>query len=251
MGRYDDDEDETPVRRPAKEAVKAHYDSDDDEDTPAPRKAVSHNETDDDDDDDEAAPAVRTIKRGWGAVDSIVSADSPFAQRLKVVDDPIIVKFLEDEPYAVFRQHWIERPGQKSFTCIADLSPKGCPLCDAGNRPSSRFNFNVVLLGDGVDPQIKSYEVGARVIDQLKNFSIDPRQGPLVKHYWAISKSGKGARASTNHQMIRDRDLEEYGIEALDDPALKKLRSQAYDASIIQVPNYKDLMDIAKEDLDD
>lgn len=251
MGRYDDEDEETPVRRPAKEAVRAKYDDDDDEDeAPAPRKAPAR-ASDDDDDDDTPAPAVRTIKRGWGAVDSIVSADSPFAQRLKVGDDPVIVKFLEDEPYAVFRQHWIERPGQKSFTCIADLSPKGCPLCDAGNRPSSRFNFNVALIAEGADPQIKSYEVGARVIDQLKNFSIDPRQGPLVKHYWAISKSGKGARASTNHQVIKERDLEEYGIEMLDDAALKRLRAQAYDASIIQVPNYKDLMDIAKEDLDD
>lgn len=245
MGRYDDDEDEAPVRRTTTRY--ADDEGTDDEDV-RPAKAARPAKNDDDDD---AAPSPRVIKRGWGAVESVVSADSAFAQRLKVGDDPIIVKFLEDEPYAVLRQHWIERAGQKSFTCIADLSPKGCPLCDAGNRPTSRFNFNVAMLVEGDEPLIKSYEVGVRVIDQLKNFSVDPRQGPLTKHYWAISRSGKGARSSTNHQMLRDRDLEEYGFEALDDAALKSLRKKAYDASIIQIPEYKTLMDIVKEDLDD
>lgn len=235
MGRYDDDEDEVPVKR----SVQTRYaDDDDDEDDTA------NNTT-------EQQKAPRMIKRGWNAAESIVSADSSFAQRLKIGEDEVIVKFLEDEPYAVFRQHWIERSGQKSFTCIADLDPKGCPLCDAGSRPSSRFNFNVALLMEDGEALIKSYEVGARVIDQLKNFSIDPRQGPLVKHYWAISRSGKGARASTNHQMIRERDLEEYNLQPLDDATLASLRSQAYDASIIQIPTRKALLDVVKEDLDD
>lgn len=244
MGRYDDDEDEMPVRK----TTQTKYADDDDEDEHERPSRKAHTSKDADDAD---APAPRMIKRGWGAVDSAVSSDSSFAQRLKVSDDPIIVKFLEDEPYAVLRQHWIERSGQKSFTCIADLSPKGCPLCDAGNRPSSRFNFNVVLLSEEDEPAIKSYEVGVRVIDQLKNFATDPRQGPLTKHYWAISRSGKGSRSSTNHQMIKDRDLDEYGLTALDDSELKILRKKAYDASIIQIPEYKTLLDIAKEDLDD
>jgi hypothetical protein len=237
MGRYDDedeimDNDDEPVRRPRSVEPKL--------------KAV-----DDEASDDDEPLTVRTIKRGWGAADSIIHADSPYAQRLKVDDDPVIVKFLEDDPYAVFRQHWIERPGQKSFTCIADLSSKGCPLCDAGSRPSSRFNFNFLLITEDGEHAIKSYEVGARVIDQLKNFSVDPRQGPLSRHYWAISRSGKGARASTNHQMIRDRDLEEYGLTELSESDLKKFRSQAYDSSIIQIPAYKDLLEIAREDMDD
>jgi hypothetical protein len=246
MGRYDDDEDEMPVRRAT--AKKYSEDNSDEQEDVGTLKTKSKVV---DDDDDDTPPSPRTIKRGWGAVESVVSSDSSFAQRLKVGDDPVIVKFLEDEPYAVLRQHWIERPGQKSFTCIADLSSKGCPLCDAGNRPSSRFNFNVALLVDHEEPLIKSYEVGARVIDQLKNFSVDPRQGPLTKHYWAISRSGKGARSSTNHQMLRDRDLEDYSVEPLDEDDLKRLRKKAYDASIIQIPEYKTLLDIAKEELDD
>lgn len=244
MGKYDDDEDEvkTTLR-----AVKDRYEEDDEDETPVRRTKVVA----DDEDEDDVPPSPRLIKRGWGAAENMVSADSSFAQRLKISEDEVIVKFLEDEPYAVFRQHWIERSGQKSFTCIADLDPKGCPLCDAGSRPSSRFNFNVALLTTDGEAVVKSYEVGARVIDQLKNFSVDPRQGPLVKHYWAISRSGKGARSSTNHQMIRDRDLEEYDLQPIDDAAMTSLKKQAYDASIIQIPTRKALLEVAKEDLDD
>lgn len=204
--------------------------------------------------DAEEAPApsgARVIRRGWGAAEAVKHADSPFAQRLRVMDDPIVVKFLEDEPYASFRQHWIERSGQKSFTCIADIDPKGCPLCDAGSRPSTRFAFNVVLLSNDAEPSVKSYEVGPRVIDQLKNFHNDPRQGPLSKHFWAVSRSGKGATSATNHQLVKERDLEEWGLDILSESDIKDLRGKAYSPDIITIPSRKDLQQIALEDLSD
>jgi len=202
---------------------------------------------------DDAAPvsAASAIRRGWGAVEQAKSADSPYAQRLRVSEEPIIIKFLEDEPYATYRQHWVERSGQKSFTCIADLDPKGCPLCDAGSRPSTRFAFNVVLLSPDSEPVLKSYEVGPRAIDQLKNFHVDPRQGPLSKHFWAVSRSGKGATSATNHQLVKERDLEEWNIDILTETDFKVMRKSAYTSDIIQIPSRKDLIQIALEDLSD
>jgi hypothetical protein len=195
--------------------------------------------------------ARRVIKRGWGNVEQTKQADSPYAQRLKIDDKPVIIKFLEDEPYTSYRQHWIERQGQKSFTCIADMHPKGCPLCDAGHRPSARFAFNVALLSEDGDTTIKSYEVGPRVIDSLKNFHQDPRQGPLPKHYWAISRSGKGPTSQTNHQMVRDRDLEEeWNITPLTEDGLEQIKKQAYDASIVPIPNRETLVGIAAEEME-
>ena len=167
------------------------------------------------------------------------------------MEDPIVIKFLEDEPYASYRQLWVERSGQKSFTCIADIDPKGCPLCDAGSRPSTRFAFNVVLLSPDSEPTIKSYEVGPRVIDQLKNFHNDPRQGPLSKHFWAVSRSGKGATSATNHQLVKDRDLEEWNLTEPTAEELKDFRNKSYTPDIIQIPSRKDLQQIALEDLDD
>lgn len=197
------------------------------------------------------APKGRTLVRGgWGSVDAVKNADSPFAQRLKVSDDPQIIKFLNDEPYASWRQHWVERQGQKSFVCIADFDEKGCPLCDAGSRPSIRIAFNVALLIPGEEPVLKSYEVGPRVIDQLKNFHTDPRTGPLSKNYWAVSKTGKGATTATAHQPVKERDLEEWGLTNIDDAQIKELINKAYTADIISVPSRKDLLDVANEDLD-
>lgn len=232
MSRYDDEDeimdDEAPVR--ATRTVAPQEDAEEDAERPA--------------------SAARVIRRGWGAAESVKNADSPYAQRLRVMEEPIVIKFLEDEPYASYRQHWIERSGQKSFTCIADIDPKGCPLCDAGSRPSTRFAFNVVLLSSDSEATVKSYEVGPRVIDQLKNFHNDPRQGPLSKHFWAVSRSGKGATSATNHQLVKERDLEEWGLPAITTDDVARLKRNAYSPDIIQIPTRKDLQQIALEDLD-
>lgn len=235
MSRYDDDENEIAEEAPVR-AVKAVKVIEDIEEEVAAERPEA---------------ASRVIRGGWGAAETVKHADSPYAQRLRVLEDPVVVKFLEDEPYASYRQHWVERSGQKSFTCIADIDPKGCPLCDAGSRPSTRFAFNVVLLSSDGEATIKSYEVGPRVIDQLKNFHTDPRQGPLSKHFWAVSRSGKGATSATNHQLVKDRDLEEWHLTEPSAEEMKLLRNKSYTSEIIQIPSRKDLQQIALEDLDD
>lgn len=196
------------------------------------------------------APQGRTLVRGgWGSVEAVKNSDSPFAQRMKITEEPQIIKFLADEPYASWKQHWVERQGQKSFVCISDFDEKGCPLCDAGSRPSVRIAFNVALLIPGEEPVLKSYEVGPRVIDQLKNFHNDPRTGPLSKHYWAVSKTGKGATTATAHQIVKERDLEEWSMSGIDDAAFKILVSKAYTPDIISIPTRKDLSAVANEDI--
>jgi hypothetical protein len=194
-----------------------------------------------------ASPAARRIIRsGWEGVSAVKDADSPFATRLRIEDEPILIKFLSDEPYASWRQHWVERQGQKSFVCISEFD--ACPLCDAGNRASIRIAFNVVLLASDGNHALRSYEVGPRVIDQLKNFHNDPRTGPLSKHYWAVSKTGKGATSATAHQLVRERDLEEWAIQPLSEGDLGYWSEKAYTADIIQIPSRKDLADVAAEE---
>lgn len=240
MSRYDDDDEMT-----TKTIKPSRYEDDDDQDYEPKRSTKA---SDEDDDTTDTPRAARTIKRGWGAADQVKNADSAFAQRLKVSEEPIIIKFLEDEPYASYRQHWVERSGQKSFTCIADIDERGCPLCDMGNRPSTRFAFNVALVTDG-EPAVKSYEVGPRVIDQLKNFHTDPRQGPLTKHYWAVSRTGKGTTSATNHQMVKERDLEdEWNVQPISEDDMRTLKRHAYSPDIIQIPKRKDLQAVALEE---
>jgi hypothetical protein len=243
MNRYEDEEEfETEEEAPKPKPRRYADDEDTQDEEPVRNKKRVEEEA-------EPADASKIIRRGWGAAEQAKTADSPYAQRLRVTDDPVIIKFIEDEPYATYRQHWIERNGQKSFTCIADIDPKGCPLCDAGSRPATRFAFNVALLSSDGEATIKSYEVGPRVIDQLKNFHTDPRQGPLSKHYWAVSRTGKGPTSATNHQLVKERDLEEWALEAIDEASMKSLKKQAYGPDIIQIPSRKDLSQIALEDL--
>lgn len=192
------------------------------------------------------------IQRGWGAAERVASESNGFATKFKLSEEPKIVKFLEDGPYASFRQHWIDRtgPGQRSYTCLSD-DPRGCPLCDAGHRASARYAFNVALLEEGMEPVIQSFEVGARVFSQLKNYHNDKRTGPLSKHYWAINKSGKGATAATNTNMVRDRDLEEeWGVTPLSDEVFAGLQKKMYGPEIVQINSRADLAKVAREDLD-
>lgn len=196
-------------------------------------------------DADEQAPR-KVVRSGWGSADRTSSSSDEFAKRLKVTDEIQIIKFIEDQPYARYRQHWVERKGQMSFTCISDTDTT-CPLCEAGNRPSWRFNFNVILLTPGEEPVLRSYEVGARVIDSLKNFNDHPAMGPLSKHYWTVSRSGKGATTSTNHQMVRETDLGDWSLEALSKEDLKHFSGTAYTDEIIRTPSRKTLAEVALE----
>jgi hypothetical protein len=237
------------IRRPAR----SEDTSDEDEKYTTRRTAsteapVRRSRAVEDDDEDVEEPKIRrVIRRGWAGAEAVKTAGSNFAQSLKLSEESQIIKFLEDEPYAAYRQHWVERQGQKSWICIEDMDAKGCPLCEVGNRASQRFSFNVALLMPGSDPIIKSYDVGPRVIDQLKNFHTDSRQGPLTKHYWAVSRTGKGTTSATNHQMVRERDLPDFDIEPISEVDLRSLTKQAYTEDILSIPTRKELLSIAEE----
>jgi hypothetical protein len=235
MGRWDDFEDDEQEFVAPKEEANTGL-------SRKPRVA-------EDDEDTEPVKATRVVRSGWGSTDRTATTSSDdYAKRLKVTDEVQIIKFLDDAPYARYRQHWVERKGQMSFTCIADIeSGTTCPLCEAGNRASWRFNFNVVLLTPGEEPVLRSYEVGARVIDQLKNFNDHPAMGPLPKHYWTVSRSGKGATTATNHQMVKKEDLSDWGVNALDVPTLEHFTGASYTEDIIRTPSRKTLSEVALE----
>ena len=130
------------------------------------------------------------------------------------------------------------------------MDDRGCPLCDAGNRPRPLFAFNVLLLERGEEPALRSYEAGTRVIATLRNFNEDERQGPLSKHYWAVSRSGTGPQTQYNHLLIKERDLsDEWGIVPLTSDALEHSESKAYDADIMRISSYEDMVALVNEDV--
>ena len=226
MGKYDYEDTDTLTEDKAEEAPEV------DEST-APRQV-----------------SRKAIRRGWGNAEETRQKDSPFADRLKISKNVQVIKFLEAEPYTSFHFHWIERQGQKSFTCIDKLDPTGCPRCQAGDRPQARFAFNVALLDSAGEPIIKSLEAGVRVMDQLKNFHTNQTTGPIDKNYWAVTRSGDGTSSQTNFNMVRERDLaEDYRMAAIDEDEMKELMGKLYDESIVPIPQRKTLADVAAEDL--
>lgn len=242
---FEDDEQEFEAPKKAKRPAPQFEDEDDEQ--PIQRKKRPAPTVEDDDDDDTPPQKVRKVVRsGWGGVEQTKYAESDYASRLKVTDDPQIIKFLEDAPFASWRQHWIERSGQKSFTCLGE----DCPLCGAGSKAAARFAFNVALLSGDEEPVLKSFEIGSRVIDQLANFHKSERTGPLSKHYWAVSRTGKGATTVTNLQMVKATDLEDWGIDPLSKEELAALVAEKYTDDIIAIPKRKDLVRIAEEELD-
>lgn len=219
----EDEEDEKPAR-----GVKS-----------AARKA----RRDDDDDDDERPKRPTGVRKGWGGARRTKEMSSDFPEELKVMEEAALLKFLEDEPFASYRQHWIEREGKKSFTCLED----DCPLCDIGDRPAGRYAFNVLLLSEG-EPVNKVWVVGNRLEGTLENYAKDKKTGPLTRLYWSISRTGKGSNTQYNIAPVKERDLpEDWDVEPLEDEVIAKYVKQCWDDSAVSVQTRKQLQAIADE----
>jgi hypothetical protein len=159
-------------------------------------------------DSEDAMPKVgTTVQQGWDAFDSLVQENTTeFPTDFKFSDEPQLVKFLEDQPFASYEQHWIERPkGKKSFVCIGDA----CPLCDVlGDKPRGKFSFNVLVLsGDTQGVQILT--APPSLARQIKKAHDDERKGPLSKEFWEISRLGTGPTTQYTLNFVRGRDLAE------------------------------------------
>lgn len=158
MSRYDDD------------------DPTDEEYTPSDSSDDTSSAPEEEQDPSLVKAARRVTRGGWSNAKQQKAASSPFPQNLKPEKDGLVVKFLEDGPYTTYRQHWIQeiQEGTKAFTCLDGVDPKGCPLCDGGNRPSTQFRFNVALITSDAPAALHTYNIGPTVFDQLSELHTDP-----------------------------------------------------------------------------
>lgn len=163
----------------------------------------------------------------------------------------MIIKFLDEEPFLVFLQHWIERSGKRSFTCLESR----CPLCDdAGDKPSQQIAFNVIDFTDPEDPQIKVWQVGPMVADILKNYSKDKKTSPISRDdlYFSVRKETKNKKTNYYITPVKERDLlDDWDIEPLGEEELEEFDAKAYDESILQVARRTELKTLVREILND
>ena len=127
---------------------------------------------------DEIAEFSQSRSRGWGAADEKVesSKSSGGKTHFKFSEDQELIAFVEGEPIDIYDQHWIKRQGQMSFRC----ADEDCPLCEAGDSPSSRFTFSILHFEEEngeINPRVKLMTVGTKALKQLRAIDEDPKRG--------------------------------------------------------------------------
>ena len=194
---------------------------------------------------DDTDTAETSIVSGWDAADSMLSSkkrSGDYPVDTKLGEQLQLFRFLENEPFAIYKQFWVEKEGKKSYVYLGDDDPLEVI---AGLTPRPKFAFNVLNLS-GDTPALEVLTASTTLARQLRAANDDPRFGPLTKHYWAISRQGTGPQTVFNLQRVRSTDLEEEWKLDHDDIAAVAKEAELYESSIIKVASYEEHLEIAR-----
>jgi hypothetical protein len=184
------------------------------------------------------------IQTGWAAAKQASVKNSKFATDFKFDEDLQLVKFISSEPMA-FMQHWVNRPGKKSFISIGENDP----LIAVGSVPSQKFAFTVLNLSDPEGPSLELMIVGVRLCKQLEKLASDPKTGPLNRTdlYYAVSKAGTGTKTTHSVVPVKERDLaEDWDIDPVATADyIKTLK--AFGPEALYMSSKEELAEIARE----
>ena len=181
---------------------------------------------------------------GWDdAADLMNKKDTEYATDFKFSESAQLIKFVEDNPFAVYEQFWIEKEGKKSYVSLGDDDPLAVV---AAQKPRGKFAFNVLVLTDE-KPTLQILTAPPTLARQLKAANDDPRRGPLSKHYWSISRQGSGPTTTyTLERVKRDDVAEEWSLDPAEADALLTAVTP-YDSSEIRVLTYEEHMKVAQQ----
>ena len=195
-------------------------------------------------DENETADRSSAIQTGWAAAKQAVAKSSTsYPTDFRPSEEAQLIKFISSEPH-IFMQHWINRPGKKSFISIGE----GDPLIEVGSKPDQKFAFTVVNL-QSEDPQPQLWIVGVRLCSQLEKFASNPKTGPLNRPdmYWEVSKSGSGTQTTYNLTPVKERDLaEDWDLDPVKVAELVKTM-KPLDKSALHTSTKSELAAIARE----
>lgn len=245
-------EEEAPVRRrrpaeppPARRRARQPEPEEDPEDEDL--------EDEEDEEEEEEVDPRGVVRKGWAGYKQTKQAAGYGADFLQLGDgdDAVLIRFLESEPFAAYRSHWIEgltSTKKKSFVCLE----AGCPLCDAGDDPGFKVAFNVLVVSEN-KPLNKVWEMGPRLTEMLEGKAKDKRTGPLDRAdlYWACSRTGKKSKTAYSVDAVKARDLEEdWDIKPLSEATIERYKGKMYDSKVIRVSKVSQLKEIAEELMD-
>jgi hypothetical protein len=260
--RRNRDDDDEPRGR-----ARSRRSRNDDDDEPPARSRRSRSRDDDDDEPrrdrssarsergssrrsrDEEPPkrAKAQAKGGWDTVETNRASRFSNPGQIKVKDKEILLKFLEEEPFASYGQHWV---GQRSYTCGMNADYQKCPLCSVGNPCRYIALFNILDMDSGEN---RFWEVGPEATKTLMEFNEESRTSPLNKDglYFAAKRFKKdNGFYGFKIERVKEAELEDEfdGIEPLDDDELDQALENLFTADVIQVNTLAELRAAAKED---
>lgn len=145
-------------------------------------------------DTEERGERIGRATTGWGGADEL-NESGDFVKSLSFKNESnrdgsmqyFLIKFIDDEPYANLRIHWVnERKGKRSFISPGDEDP----LSDVGSTPKSEYRFNVAVLTED-DPVLRSYHAGWKIYKKIKALAESRMTAPLSKHFYVLSRTGE------------------------------------------------------------
>lgn len=187
---------------PTKKAAPSRPVYDDDDDTPprrgsggtAARANAARSERRRARDDEEDLPGAQrgSAQAGWNAADQVFKGGE-FANNLTLKDgEEVVMRFLEDQPYASMRIHWLDRKGKRSYPCPGDVkkdtSNNGCPFCAYNISYKAEARFNVAVLTEA-DPNVMSLTATPRNKKKIAAHH-ESKHGPLSRKYYFYRRTG-------------------------------------------------------------
>lgn len=216
-----------------------------------------------------AAPAAKKetappkVSKGWGSYKKTAEETKrgDFADEFKPQEgETYLIKILDDGPFAVFKEHWIERAGKKSYNCLKDENGDGdCPLCDdIGDNPKAKAMLNVVdMLEDPEKQEVLIWRIGSMVGDILENAAGESRTSPVNRHhegerdlYWEVKLTKKGKKYDYTVIPVKAADMGQgldWDVGPLTDEDFDMFFDQGYDDTEVFFNTYEELRDIARE----
>lgn len=189
------------------------------------------------------------VKGGWARTQRPRSTGGQQISRLTVPNDgeEILIKFLDDQPFAAYFVHWILTDnGRRPYTCAGFET---CPLCARGDRAKSQDMINVATLS-GDKPEAVVWQMSADPAAAVEERANGKRTSPLNKKglYFAVSKK-KGSNGFFSYTLdpVREEDLQEdWGIPPLTDAQIAELSNAKYDSSVVRVHTVSELQEAAR-----
>jgi hypothetical protein len=200
-------------------------------------------------DEDENIPAKHgtTVQSGWDVADKFLKPKKEagnYPTDFKIAEQPKLVRFLDDAPFMIYEQHWINRTeGKRSFVCLGE----DCPLCTiAGDQPRPRFVFNVLVLTDE-EPNVQILNATPTLAKILRAKNDDPKFGPLSKFYWAISRQGTATTTQYIVERVKAMDLAEEWELDVEEVETAIATAVKFDDSAVYVSPREELLKLARQ----